>query len=97
MVQHKRVGAGKILGVWMIFARILPNLPEKLHKSDLKTKVFYVILGAVGCHFCSYFQAFAKIFRDFMKVFWGFAQIFTDFLQIKTVRSLPTSYTSGAA
>jgi len=30
VVQH--VGAGNILGVRMIFARILPNLPEKLHK-----------------------------------------------------------------
>jgi len=54
----------------MIFARIFPNLPEKLLKKvTYKKKGFYVILGAVGCHFCSYFQAFAKIFRDFLKVF----------------------------
>jgi len=28
VVQHIGVGAGKILGVRMIFARILPNLPK---------------------------------------------------------------------
>jgi len=69
VVQHIRSGAGKILGM-RIFARIVRNLPEKLHKKvTYKKKFFYVILGAVGCHFCSYFQAFAKIFRDFVKFF----------------------------
>ena len=89
----QRVGAGKILGVRMIFARILPNLPEKLHKKwPTKKSFFYVILGAVGCHFCSYFQTFAMIFRDFVKVFWDFAQISKDFFRIftkPTVRSHP--------
>ena len=57
VVQHIGVGAGKILGVRMIFARILPNLPEKLHKKvTYKKKVFPVILGAVGC------QGFLLIF-----------------------------------
>jgi len=32
----------------MIFARILPNLPKKLHKKvTYKKKFFYVILGAI--------------------------------------------------
>ena len=31
VVQHIGVGAGNILGVRMIFARILSNLPEKRH------------------------------------------------------------------
>jgi len=96
VVQHIGVGAGKILGVRMIFARILPNLPKKLHK-----KVTYKsFLCYFGCHFCSYFQAFAKIFRDFVKVFWDFAQISTDFSRIFTKSKLfvrtPVSYTSGA-
>jgi len=70
VVHHIGVGASKISGVRMIFAQILPNLPENIHKKvTYKKKFFYVILGAVGCHFCSYFQALAKIFRDFAKVF----------------------------
>jgi len=101
VVQHKGVGAGKILGVRMIFVRILPNLPKNSIKSDLEKKVLYVILGAVGCHFCSYLQAFAKIFRDFVKVFWYFARISTDFSRIFTKSKLfvrtPASYISGAA
>jgi len=41
VVQHIGAGAGKILGVRMIFALILPNLPEKLHKKvTSKKKVF---------------------------------------------------------
>ena len=46
VVQHIGVGAGKILGVRMIFARILPNLPEKLHKKvTYKKKVFLCYFG----------------------------------------------------
>jgi len=40
VVQHIGVGAGKILGLRMIFARILPNLPEKLHKKVTFKKKF---------------------------------------------------------
>ena len=100
MVQHIGVRAGKILGVRMIFSRILPNLPKKLHEKVTYKKKF-VVLGVVGCHFCSYFQAFAKIFKDFVKVFWDFAQISTDFSWIFTKSKLfvrtPASYTIGAA
>jgi len=93
VVQHIRVGAGKLFGVRMIFAWILPNLPEKLHKKWPTKKVFYVILGPVGCHFWSYFQAFAESFSDFVKVFWDFCldfhRFFPDLHQIRTVRSHP--------
>ena len=85
----------------MIFARILPNLPEKRHKKVTYKKNVHVTLGAVGCYFYSNFQAFAQIFRDFVKVFWDFAQIYTDFSRIFTksklfIRTL-ASYTSGGA
>jgi len=87
VVQHIGV-AGKFLGVRRIFARILPNLPEKnsIKKGPPKTSsVFYF-----GGHSCSYFQEFAKIndialyvisqiFSNFVKVFKDFAQISTDF------------------
>ena len=101
VVQHLGVGAGKTLGVRMIFALILPNLLEKLHKKVTYKKVFMLFWAPVGCHFCSYFQVFAKIFRDFVKVFGDFAQISTDFSRIFTKSKLfvrtPASYTSGAA
>ena len=43
VVQHMRVGAGKILGVLMIFARILPNLPKKTHKKVTYKKKLFVL------------------------------------------------------
>jgi len=42
VVQHIGVGASKILGVRMIFARILSNLSEKLHQKVTYKKKFFM-------------------------------------------------------
>jgi len=89
VVQHIGEGAGNFFGVRRIFARILPNVPEKNSiKSDLQKKALHVILGAVGRHSCSYFLEFAHIFKDFVKVCTDLPRFprdfFPNFHQIKT-------------
>ena len=54
------VGAGRNFGVLMIFARILPNLPKKLHKKVTYKKVF---LCYFGCHFAHIFRRLLRISR----------------------------------
>jgi len=99
VMHHIGKAAGKFFGVGRIFARILPNLPEKNSiKSDLQKESSSCNFGR---HSCPYFQEFSQIFRDFLKVFGDFAQISTDFHQIKTFRGAltppaPASQTSGA-
>ena len=63
------VGAGKILGVRMIFARILTNFPENWAPVFSNQKM----LGAI----------FAHTFTEFVKVFRDFALMLKDFHQIK--------------
>jgi len=55
VVQHIGVGAGKILGVRMIFARILPNLPKNSIKKWPTKKSFL-------CHFGRRWVPFLLIF-----------------------------------
>jgi len=47
--QHIGIGAGKFLGVRRIFARILPNLPEKNHEKRPPNKSCSCYFGR---HFC---------------------------------------------
>jgi len=68
-----------------IFARILPNVPEKKLRLQKKAPLSF---GRRWVPFLSNFQGFSQAFRDFVKVFRDFAQISTDFCpdfyQIKT-------------
>ena len=92
VVQHIGVRAAHFLGVRRIFARILPNLTEKLNKKRPPKKSSSCCFGR---HIWSYFQRFAQIFRDFVKAFRDFTQISTDFSQI--LRDFHQIKTSGAA
>jgi len=61
VVQHIGVGASKILGLRMISARILLNLPEKLHKKvTYKKKLFMLFWAPLGA-------SFAHIFRRLLR------------------------------
>ena len=100
MVQHIGVGAGKIFGVRMIFARILPNLLEKLHEkwpTKMLFMLFWTPLGAIFAHIFRHLPRFSGILWRFSEIF---AQISTDFSRIFTKSKLfvctPASYTSGA-
>jgi len=88
------VGAGKFLRVRRIFARIFPNLPEKIlghflceyflmktvfRMTSNKRKGLHVILGAISFKSKHVGRHFACIFRDFAQIFRDFAKIFTDF------------------
>jgi len=60
------VGANKFLGLRRIFARILPNLPEKLQKKKKvisKRKAQHVVFGAI------FFKS-KQIGRYFAQSFW---------------------------
>jgi len=48
VVQHIGEGAGNFFGVRRIFARILPNVPEKNSiKSDLQKKKLFMLFWAL--------------------------------------------------
>jgi len=94
VMQHIGVGAGKILGVRMIFARIPPNLPVKLHQKWPTKKRFLCYFGRRWMPFCSYFQGFCEGFLRFFPDFHVFSRIFT---KSKLFVRTPASYTSGAA
>jgi len=59
VVHHIGERAGTFFGLRRIFARILPNLPEKssIKKRPPKRKLLHVILGAI----------FARIFRSLLR------------------------------
>ena len=81
--QHIGIGAGKFLGVRRIFARILPNLPEKKPwKATSKQKLFMLFWAPFLLIFsgaCSDFQGFCEGFQRFCSYFHGFCpRIFTN-------------------
>ena len=57
MVQHIGVGAGIIVRMQMVIARILPNLPEKLQKKvSYKNKFFVLFWAPSGAIFYHIFR-----------------------------------------
>jgi len=83
VVQQIAVKAGSFLGMRKIFARIIPNLPEKiLHEKRLpKTKLFMLFWAPLA--------PFLLIFSGIFSVVQGFCEDFQ--------RSCPDFHESGAA
>ena len=91
VVQAIGVGARKIVGVRMRSSRILPHLPEKLHKKVNYKKKFFMLFwapwGAILAHIFRRLLRFSRIFLRFSEIFPDFQGFFQDFHQVKTVRS----------
>jgi len=80
VVQH--IGAGKILGVRMIFALILLTCPKKSIKSDLQKKFFvffWLPLGAIFAHIFRHLLRFSWILWRFSEISPRFPRIFPGF------------------
>jgi len=88
VVQHIGVGASKILGVRMIFARILSNLSEKLHQKVTYKKKFFMWFWASLSANSAHISRRLLRFKEFVKVFWDFAWISTDLSRIFTKSKL---------
>jgi len=107
VVQHTGEGAGNFFGVRRIFARILPNVPEKNSiKSDPQKESSSCYFGRRRTPFLLIFSAVCSDFQGFCEGLYRFAQIspgfFPNFHQIKTFgvhlhHLHPASYMSGAA
>jgi len=83
VVQAIGVGARKIVGVRMISARILPHLPEKLHKKVNYKKKFFMLFwapwGAIFAHIFRRLLSFSRILLRFSEIFPRFPRIFSGF------------------
>jgi len=86
-------GKASLWGVRRVFARISPNLPEKIlghflcERFLMKTVLGAIssnqtALGAISSNQTALGAIFARIFKEFAQIFSDFAKVFTEFAQI---------------